>query len=146
MFLQKGRVMPKNITIPEFESVVTTRTLLDRLYLKGNPTYTDALESVRNAANDVLKNLALNDALVVMRRRQRLYVVVTSNKRIACELGVIADTDDKGVCKNVQVTALGYKGSSINEPGIAELLLSVSQKEEYDRHRKNRIVRDSHNG
>lgn len=146
MFLQKGRVMPKNITIPEFESVITTRALLDGLYLKENPTYADALESVRKAANDVLKNLALNGALAVVRRRQRLYVVVTSNNRIACELGVVADMDDKGICKSVQVMTLGYKGSSIDEPGIAELLLSVSQKEEYDRHRKNRIVRDSHNG
>ena len=81
-----------SLTINEFEQILTQRVLLDKIARgSSRPVYRMLYSNAFYATNEILRDYGLGELAWAIRRRDRLYLLHPHNKRIICEIGVIAD-------------------------------------------------------
>lgn len=99
--------MIRNITIKEFETLITTRVLcshiIDRArYGHGSAfNYNDLLTLGVYATNSILKNLELSDEIWARKRGKKAFLFYERNRKILAELAIDAEAAENGVSRPV---------------------------------------------
>lgn len=125
--------MLKNLTISEFEAMVTTRVLAgsrmrDRRTgaFRSEYPYNEILATATYAANDVLKEIGANRDLWCMMRGRRTYIFHMQTKRIAGELGIVTDNAENGYRKRFRAIVLDRRGYT-KQPTLGDLIVTADR-------------------
>jgi len=116
--------MLKNLTVPEFEAIVASRALCERLidrrtggFLRGF-SYNKGLVAATFAANSVFKDLGIDKEIWCWMRGKRAFVFHVKSNRILAQLGVDVETISPYANRSLRVVLLDRRGyirqSSIN--------------------------------
>lgn len=131
--------MLKNLTISEFEAIVTTRVLAENRLrdkytgaYRTRYSYSDAQKAATYVANDIFKEIGISDDLWCMVRRRRTYIFHMPTNRIAAELGIVTDDAGNGERKHLRVVVLDRKGytkyATIGDMDVATHKLGVTKR------------------
>lgn len=124
--------MIRNLSIPEFEAMITQRVLCDRLIdrrtgaLRELFTYDELLAQGVFAANDILKEIGINREAWIRVRGRRAYMFHERTNRIMAELGVVSDAAERGLRKRPRFVLLGKKGV-IKSPTVGDLVVETAK-------------------
>lgn len=116
--------MLKDLTIPEFEAIVASRALCDRLidrrtgnFLKDF-SYNKGLVAATFAANSVFKDLGVDKEIWCWMRGKRAFIFHVKSNRILAQLGVDMEASSQYGFKSLRVFVMDRHGfikqSSIN--------------------------------
>ncbi len=133
--------MLRNITIAEFESMITGRVLCDRLVERQTRapratfTYEELLTQGVFAANDVLKEIGINREAWIRVRGRRAYMFHEQTNRIMAELGVVSDAAGGGLRKRPRFVLLGKRGV-MKSPTVGDLVVETAKLGASDYYRR----------
>lgn len=106
--------MNKELTVREFNSIITTRVLLDRLQMHGKVReefhYEELVQSTLFALNPLLREYGLGEIWAIKNKySKRLYLLHSVTKRLVCEVGIVSDRQSDGKCIRPRIVLVNRK-------------------------------------
>ncbi len=120
--------MIRNITITEFELMITGRVLCDRLVdrpsgsLRDSFTLEELLTQGVFAANDILKETGANQDVWIRLRGKRAFMFHERSRRIVAEMSVVSDVAGQDMLRRPRYVLLGKRGL-LKAPSIGDLIV-----------------------
>ena len=109
-------IMLNDLTIPEFEAIVASRALCERLIDKrtGNfckdYSYNRALVAATFAANSVFKDMGVDKDIWCWMRGKRTYIFHVKTNRLLAQLGIDTEEATPYTRKRLRVVVMDRKG------------------------------------
>lgn len=115
------------MTIKEFESILTTRILLDKFYAPGGGiretyTYRELLKATVFTCNTLLKEYRLNRRAWSRIRGNRIFILDERSRRVIAEVAIISDLAKDGLRCRPRIELIGRGGSALPHENMHSLI------------------------
>jgi|GEM_PF-980869 len=124
--------MLRNLTVPEFEAMLTTRVICERLIDRRSGQkrvfYDELLQQGVYVATDILKEIGADAwaSTWARTRGNRAALVYSQTRRMMAELALVVDDDGRGGKKNPRFILLSRRGY-VRQKTIGDLIIRVLQ-------------------